>query len=69
MTHQVSGTSGNEYGIQVEHSDYNFIAGNVIGMRADGLSPLYNSEIGINIKAKTFHNAVCSNFISGNVFN
>jgi len=56
--------SGNDYGIQLEKNDYNFIAGNTIGMSADRNMPLHNQYTGISISARTFSNFISSNLIS-----
>lgn len=56
--------SGNNFGIGLTGSDFNFIAGNLVGMSADSASPLHKKYAGIQSDQKTYYNALCHNIIS-----
>ncbi len=58
--------SGNDREIDVDQGDYNYVAGNYIGISANGTSPLHGEYQGISIASKTYHNAIINNLIYGN---
>jgi len=51
------------------YSTNNSVLGNVIGLAADGSTPLRNSQHGVNIRYKADHNLVEGNVISANLLN
>lgn len=57
--------SGNDVNLGVGRGDHNFMAGNYIGVSAEGTSTLPSMYAGISIDNKTFHTAICGNLIYG----
>lgn len=50
--------SGNDSGISIEQSDNNLVAGNIIGLAADGLTPLGNTDGGIFLRGGASGNLI-----------
>jgi parallel beta-helix repeat protein len=64
--------SGNDSGMSVEHTTYSTIAGNIIGLAADGMTPLSNTNGGIFVRGGSSQNLIggttpaARNVIAGN---